>query len=91
MGLWPSGRGLKLDTLTPKPLELAPWLPGNYAAQVSGIKDRARVRVSVNNNRYSPAQWVCLRYINLRCRQGLSGPAVISEMGTQTREGRGVA
>lgn len=38
MGLQPSGRGLQLDTLTPKPPELAPWLPGNYAAQVSGTE-----------------------------------------------------
>uniref|UniRef100_A0A4X1UQ14 Uncharacterized protein n=1 Tax=Sus scrofa TaxID=9823 RepID=A0A4X1UQ14_PIG len=29
---------------------------------VSGAEDRARVRSSVNNNRYGPAWWGCLRY-----------------------------
>lgn len=40
-GTLPAGKGLKLDTLTPKPSELTPRLLGNYAAQVSGAKDRA--------------------------------------------------
>lgn len=78
--LQPTGRGLWLDTLTPKPPQLVPQLPGNHAAQVSGAEDRARVRSSVNNNRYGPAWWGCLRYTNLRPGQGLGGSAVILQM-----------
>lgn len=40
-GTLPAGKGLQLETLTPKPSELTPWLLGNYIAQVSGAKDRA--------------------------------------------------
>lgn len=79
-GLRPAGRGLQLDTLTSKPPQLAPQLPGNQAAQVSGAEDRARVRASVNNNRYSPARWGCFRYTNLRPGQGLGGLVVILQM-----------
>ena len=79
-GLWPAGKGLQLDTLTPKPPQLAPRLPGNQAVQVSGAEDRARVRALVNNNRYGPARWGCLIYTNLRPGQGLGGPVVILQM-----------